>query len=230
MAEPRHARAGDSKQERRELRFRILRWGSPKVKPLSENFFTNPSRETASYLKEQLEKELIQAGRFRFRPSLTPLWLVAYIALGITVTFASYLLIKYDISQGSANNYKRNPSVATSTLHSEISPGPGPVPAKLDKRRPRKEVHQRPTSQATTTPSARPSIPKTGIHHALACVSCVLGGVSETLNKTVQTVQGVLNPLGELPPELVQSVGQDVLGPLLAPRSATSTEASNSPG
>lgn len=229
MAEPKNPRDGDSQQEEREHKARTARWASPKVRSRSDDFFENPSRETASHLKVQLEKELGLAGRFAFRPSLTPLWLIAYVAVGISLIFVSYLLIKHNIFRGSGGGYRGHPSVAASTLHPEISPDPKSALAKPDKRRKRKKVYRPQGSQASAIPSVTPSATETRTQHALICASCVVGGVSDTLNKAVQAVQGVLNPLEELPPELVQPVRQDVLGPLLAPGSATPTQVTNSP-
>jgi hypothetical protein len=212
--------------------------GSDEVDDRFVKFRETRSDNEMFRLKDQVEVEIrsSRASRRR-RPSilwrvLSPLLILTVTAVILIMLFGAYLVIRDYIIPDVFHSGQKT--------HALVMGGLSPVeaiPVAYAPAEDRKPAEHRKRKQEVTSVTIRrerlrkPSIvstpsdftPRMNRHNLTTpvCSSCaVVSGVGHAINGTVSAVQSVADPVLQPVSQLVNSVGKDILAPLLRPRSA----------
>jgi hypothetical protein len=217
----------DASDEESRIKASIYRWGSDEVLACFDDFQAFRSTDTIDLLAKQVRKELRRSNRRILIPTRPSLWMT--ISLVVIVAFASYYFLTRYVLPGGL------PDSGTQSAARKAGTSPGPTPSPVTIRRSARAVRRKeprkPSSSIPVVPSpasrptadassAAPSAESRGTSDDAICPSCVIGGVSRSLNEAVQGVQPVVGSVLGLLPSLGESVSQPISG-LLAPTLTT---------
>lgn len=206
------------REEEYELEAEVERWASNEVRVRFSEYQATHSDMAVNRLWEQIRKELR-----RWTPIRTLLSIALAVVLAAVISFASYYTLKYYVlpivtgqkTQPVAVGKSFGPTGTRVTIQLPADPVSSTI-----RSGGRKEPHQRPASPAAL-PTSEPATTAAATPSAM-CTSCSAPAGSSVASRTVQAVQGVLNSVRKIPPELIKPIGQLISGLLQAPGAGAS--------